>query len=304
MNATLPPACPSAAPAAVRSWWWELAAPAIAFAMWMGYLGVWQHTVSLDPLSTTRGLMQAARRSWVKHNLNAGMLPVNTLRDFIRSCEFLGSTAMLVLLGVAGYAIQAAPHGEVTVRLDPSFLLFAKLVVIMALQAFNFVAFMQAVRYLNHVSFLINAREIDDQLVTEQVVWRMLARATYGWSQGIRGLLLTFPCVLWLFGAAWLLVGMLGLVVLLRALDFGEWSSPTSSRGVDELMASAEAPRLEDSGGGGSGLGGGVELTATQGSARCGGGGGGGVLVGAASREVLLGASRLASDAPQSGASS
>lgn len=164
----------------------------------------------------------------------------------------------------------------------------------MAVQSFNFVAFTQAVRYLNHVSFLMNAREVDGgRPVTEGLVWRMMQRATASWSSGIKGLMLTFrapraptararpplaprhaaeprrrvlapaaraathahaarallfaACVLWLFGAPWLLLGMCGLLLLLRHFDFGEFE-PAGARSGDELVAAEEEDEEEEAG--------------------------------------------------------
>ena len=118
--------------------------------------------------------MQSARRSWVSKHLGSGMLPVNTIRDFMKAAEFMGRTSVVVVFAVASYAISISEDptghgGPLTVRLDRRFLLFLKLVSLLSLHSFNFVAFTQAVRYLNHVNFLINAPSIGEQPITEEV---------------------------------------------------------------------------------------------------------------------------------------
>jgi uncharacterized membrane protein len=168
--------------------------------------------------------MDAVRRSWITTNLNKGMVPVNTLRDWISSAQWMGGQALLVAVGVSGYAVSAASsvHGTIAWRLDLNFLLFLKLLALVALQAFNFFSFVQAVRYYGHVSFLMNAKEVNGRPVTDELVWVFMKRATRGWSSGFRGLLSTWPLLVWVFGPVWLVLATLVLVVVLRQLDYGE----------------------------------------------------------------------------------
>ena len=128
--------------------------------------------------------MQAARRSWVSKHLGSGMVPVNTVRDFMKAAQFMGHTSVVVVFAVASYAISISgdPVGRgsvVALQLDGRFLLFVKLVSLLSLHSFNFVAFTQTVRYLNHVNFLINAPSIGEQLVTEEVSPLTLALAPH-----------------------------------------------------------------------------------------------------------------------------
>merc|ERR1711924_237114 len=86
--------------------------------------------------------------------------------------------------GTAGHRWRlSATHAfgpRIGTGLDFRFLLFIKLLAILLLHARNFVVFTQAVRYANHVNFLINTPMIDEQPVTEEVVYKMLFRATTG----------------------------------------------------------------------------------------------------------------------------
>ena len=156
------------------NWWFELTCVGVALAMLVAAETYWAHTVRQHPHRTIGGAMQSARRSWVSKHLGSGMLPVNTIRDFMKAAEFMGRTSVVVVFAVASYAISISEDptghgGPLTVRLDRRFLLFLKLVSLLSLHSFNFVAFTQAVRYLNHVNFLINAPSIGEQPITEEV---------------------------------------------------------------------------------------------------------------------------------------
>lgn len=156
------------------NWWFELTCVGVALAMLVAAETYWAHTVRQHPHRTIGGAMQAARRSWVSKHLGSGMLPVNTIRDFMKAAEFMGRTSVVVVFAVASYAISISEDptghgGPLTVRLDRRFLLFLKLVSLLSLHSFNFVAFTQAVRYLNHVNFLINAPSIGELPITEEV---------------------------------------------------------------------------------------------------------------------------------------
>ena len=102
----------------------------------------------------------------------------------------------------------------------------------------------QAVRYINHVNFLMNAPTIGEAPVTEEIVWQMMFRATMGWGYGLKGTMLTFPLLLWVFGPLWLVLGTLGLIALQTSLDFGEFGP----------VETAEAPDVDGEAGRGIGL--------------------------------------------------
>ena len=213
--------------------------------------------------------MDAARRAWIKKHLNSGMVPVNTIRDWMSSAQFLGGQALLVAVGVSGYAVTTAGslHGVIVLRLDGRLILFVKLLALVLLQAFNyylllttyyllltactralagvqlllttyyllltaalvllqafnFVRFIQCVRYYGHTSFLINAGDVDGQPITEALVWDFMKRASRAYGSGFRGLLCTWPLLLWVFGPVWLFLGTIALVASLRRLDYGEF---------------------------------------------------------------------------------
>ena len=215
----------------------EVLAVAVAGALFLIYTGAMKRSVSRDPLHTTRGTMQAARRAWVRTQLNAGMLPVNTLRDFISSTQFFASSSLLIVVGITGYAASAIEASTLGTRDRRHLLFVAKATSLVALHAFNFAAFSMATRCLCHTSFLINAKEIDGRPVTEQLVFRMLDRATSAWSAGHKGMMMTFPLLLWIFGAVWLVLGMVALLAAQLRYDFGDFGG---------ALQSAAAPVVEE----------------------------------------------------------
>ena len=219
---------------------WTLVSEAAGFSisamLWALYVVSWQRTTLSSPLLTTHGLMQAGRASWVRTHLMSGMLPVNTLRDLIRAATFFASSALAILLAVAGYTVSVSGvmlhKGHVSLDFDASFLLFLKLLSLMALHGFNFAAFIQATKYITHVSFLINTSEVAGRRVTERVVWRMFSHATKAWSAGSLGMMATFPLVLWIFGPLWLTLGTAALLAGLRLLDWGEYEDTLATGNV------------------------------------------------------------------------
>ena len=82
----------------------EIAAATASVCALIVYLGIWSRVVRTAPLRTTRGVMETARRSWLAHQMQAGMLPVNTLRDLTGTNQFFASSSLVVALGAAGFA--------------------------------------------------------------------------------------------------------------------------------------------------------------------------------------------------------
>ena len=108
--------------------------------VWYTYQWCFYRDSLRTPLQTTRGMMDAARRAWIKKHINSGMVPVNTIRDWMSSAQFLGGQALLVAVGVSGYAVTTAGslHGVIVLRLDGRLILFVILLALVLLQAFDY----------------------------------------------------------------------------------------------------------------------------------------------------------------------
>ena len=107
---------------AVINWWLELGCACVALVIWQIGRVYWGMVARRHPLRTIGGMMRAARRSWVREHLNKGMVPVNTMRDFMKAAEFMARTSVLVVFAVSSYAVAVvAPkvtHGVVALRAD------------------------------------------------------------------------------------------------------------------------------------------------------------------------------------------
>ena len=172
--------------------------------------------------------MNAARRSWVEANLHKGMLPVNTLRDLIRTNQFFASSALVLASGVAGFALQATHLSQA---------LYAKLLCMMVLQGGNFVFFMHATRFLCHCEILINAPDINGVPVTANLVSHVLLRSTELWSAGLKGLMITAPLLLWMFGPLYLVLGVLALISAWRILEWDAFDEHLRQPQSDDAIA-------------------------------------------------------------------
>ena len=83
----------------------------------------------------------------------------------------------------------------------------------------TFFNFSLAIRYFNHVTFLINIPPATDSVVTPDSVARTLNRGALHYTFGMRGYYLAIPLTLWLFGPLWMLIGSLVLSAVLFWLD-------------------------------------------------------------------------------------
>ena len=170
--------------------------------------------------------------------MGKGMLPINTMRDLIRTNQFFASSALILASAIVGFSVQSE-------ELSPR--LYAKLLCLACLQAANFVCFMHATRFLCHCEILINAPDINGVPVTSRLVARVFARSTEMWSIGLKGLMLTVPALLWLFGPLFLVLGMLALCAAWRLLDWDDFGDLLDSgRREDEAQQELRAPAEEE----------------------------------------------------------
>lgn len=202
-------ACAAAAPLAVgwSSLAWEACGIAVCAVSWAVYGCTHAHSVARTPFHTTRGTMERVRRAWIGTHMKKGMVPVNTLRDWIGSAQWMGGHAMLIAVGVSGYAVSLGSSADVFLSwpFNVKHLIFVKLLAIVGLQvsaafqpwhetaisnlvdcrlhevlhcsrsirsfkclqAFNFFSFVMTVRYYGHVSFLMNTEDVHGRPVTE-----------------------------------------------------------------------------------------------------------------------------------------
>ena len=232
MNGTAPAGCLIQVPHDGATLAWETLAISTALVLGTGYQLYFAAEVRRRPLQTVRGTMQRVRRSWVAAHQGKGMLPVNTLRDVIKSAQWFASSALLVAVGACGFLASSETVLNSVLR--------AKIACFIAACGLTFIFFMHSTRYYTHVSFMINCHEVDGVLMTEEAVYRMVARAADMWGHGMRcQIFVALPALFWIFGPAYLVVAQLLIVVVMAQLDFEMTSFVTSLRG-EPLRGSSE----------------------------------------------------------------
>lgn len=205
---------------------WEYGLTWLAFLLLGGYHLLLLRQIRRRPLSTAVGLSRRIRKLWVEKVMQEGrdILAVQTLRNWTMAATLLASTAILLGLGVLNVALTVEPQPH----LDKLFNDLGhsgglwwplKLLILSGNFFFTFFNFTLAIRYYNHIAFMINVSECREAGVTAKVVAEMLQRGGNHYTLGMRGYYLAIPLSLWLLGALWLLGGTLLLLLVLYRLD-------------------------------------------------------------------------------------
>jgi len=214
----------------LRTFGTDLLALALSVAMVVAYYLYLQLKVRRDPTFSIHAINEAARRLWVEHvmaNPSRDVMAVQTLRNFIMVGILMVSTATFLIIGTLTLSGQAdnIARGWHAINLlgQPSAELWMlKVICLLADFLVAFFAFTMAIRLANHVLFMINVpaelREGNEALAPSAVA-RRLNRAGTMIAIGIRSLLIAVPLVFWLFGAAFLLIATVGLLIVLYRLD-------------------------------------------------------------------------------------
>jgi len=84
---------------------------------------------------------------------------------------------------------------------------------------FTFFNFTLAIRYYNHTGFMINTFESGDAFVSETAASKVLNHGALHYTIGMRGVYLSVPLALWLFGPIWMISGSIILITVLYHLD-------------------------------------------------------------------------------------
>jgi uncharacterized membrane protein len=177
------------------------------------------------PLTTVIGHNNRVRQEWVAMIMRErrDLLAVQTLRNWIMAATFLASTAIVICFGLLNLAFATEKVHSVMQSLnwlgsahDVPWVL--KIVLLLGCFFFAFFNFSQAVRFLNHSTFMLSLPLADDStpLTTATAT---LHRGMLHYTLGMRGYYSALPCLLWFFGPLWMFCGALGLVLLLARLD-------------------------------------------------------------------------------------
>ena len=175
---------------------------------------------------TDIGRNNQVRAEWVRMIMaeRRDILAVQTLRNWTMAATFLASTAILIGLGVLNLTLSTEKMTEVSSLLNlfgsHHIVLWATKLLILALAFFfAFFNFTLAVRYYNHVGFMINVSAESDVKLGHEAVSKTLNRGAMHYHYGMRAYYISIPLVLWLLGPTWLLLGSVVVTFVLQRLD-------------------------------------------------------------------------------------
>ena len=176
------------------------------------------------PETTTMGRHRLARSAWARLPKGADreLVVVQSMRNLVMSASFLASTAVLLAAGFLGAVSTTDKLSTFAQSLNLvgveslSFWLF-KALFLAATFFVVFFAFSLAIRSFNHI--WVMAACAQDTSVGEEAVADEVERGSMYYAVGMRGLYISIPLLLWLFGPIWLLAGTLLLVMALRRID-------------------------------------------------------------------------------------
>lgn len=184
------------------------------------------HQIRTRPLTTALGVTNHLRGHWVESIMeqNRDLLAVQTLRNWVMTSSFLASTAILISLGLVSMAASPERMAEISPSLtelvrEHRVLWLFKLMVLIIDFFFVFFSFCLAIRYYNHVNFMINVPSTLAHKITPEYITGILNRGMMHYNLGMRGYYLGVLLVLWLFGAIWMLLGTVVVLLVLYHLD-------------------------------------------------------------------------------------
>jgi uncharacterized membrane protein len=186
----------------------------------------WIFLIYRKPMSTAVGITNHLRGHWVESIMQDGrdILAVQTLRNWVMASSFLASTGILICLGLLSVAASPEKMAEITPGLqelvrEHRVLWLFKLMVLIIDFFFIFFSFCLAIRYFNHVNFMINVPSTLAHKVTPEYITKILNRGTMHYTMGMRGYYFSVILFLWLFGPIWMLMGTVILTIILYRLD-------------------------------------------------------------------------------------
>jgi len=184
------------------------------------------YQVRIRPLDTAIGITNHLRGHWVESVMQEkrDILAVQTLRNWIMAASFLASTAILICLGLVSVAAGSEKMAEITPFLNElvrehRVLWLFKLMVIIINFFITFFNFTLAIRYFNHVNFMINVPSSLAHKITPEYVAGILTHATFHYTVGMRGYYIGVLLILWLFGPIWMFLGTIIMLSVLNYLD-------------------------------------------------------------------------------------
>ena len=205
---------------------WDFYLTAASFLILAIYHAQWISRIYRKPMTTSVGITNHLRGHWVESIMEErrDILAVQTLRNLTMAASFLASTGILICLGLLSVAASPQKIAEITpglnelVREHRALWLF-KLMVLIIDFFFIFFSFCLAIRYLNHVNFMINVPVNRAHKITPEYITNILNRGMMHYTMGMRGYYFSVLLFLWLFGPIWMLLGTIVITIILYHLD-------------------------------------------------------------------------------------
>ena len=199
---------------------------AASFLILAIYHAQWIYRIYRKPMTTAVGITNHLRGHWVESIMEErrDILAVQTLRNWTMAASFLASTGILICLGLLSVAASPQKMAEITPSLNElvrehRVLWLFKLMVLIVDFFFIFFSFCLAIRYLNHVNFMINVPSDLAHKITPEYITEILNRGMMHYTMGMRGYYFSVLLFLWLFGPIWMLIGTVVMTIILYHLD-------------------------------------------------------------------------------------
>lgn len=178
------------------------------------------------PEATIYARNARTRAAWVREMMEKGrdILAVQTLRNWTMAASFLASTAILIALALLNIVLTPGHPTDAVMQMFSFMgkriesLHQIKLLILSVDFFFTFFNFTMAIRYYNHLGFMINVPPGATSPAPASVVETVQYGAAH-YTLGMRGYYLSVPLALWLFGPGWLLVGTLIIIATLCHVD-------------------------------------------------------------------------------------
>jgi uncharacterized membrane protein len=182
-----------------------------------------------NPESSIHAHNAKIRERWVAMIMRSGnkmdILAIQTLRNSVIAANFMASTAMLLVIGTANISEKI---GQWAQKWHPflfdvpstGLIWEIKLAFLLLNFAIAFFFFSMAIRYFNHVGYMINLPD-DDQ--NDRTLYRQTCayfnNAGKYYMFGTRSFFFSIPIIMWFFGPYSLVLATLGLICGLAMLD-------------------------------------------------------------------------------------
>jgi len=193
----------------------------------LAYYQYLNRRISKVPESSVHALNVSIRERWVKRVMegsNMEILAIQTLRNSVMASNFMASTAILLVIGtinlsdkIGTWSVQWQPE---LVTQHMAWLWQLKLGLLLLVFAIAFYCFSMAIRFFNHVGYMINLREEPSSAQDNfKQTCNYLNRAGSYYALGNRAFFFSLPIMMWFLGPIFLLIATLLLIAGLGRLD-------------------------------------------------------------------------------------